>query len=121
MTLKRTLHVLLLALAFGSLATSAGSRGLATNRRLDIKAKRFQFEPNEITVKKGEPVVLVFHSQDVTHGFKLEQFGVLTDIPKHGESQVTFVPTQAGDYVARCAHFCGPGHGGMTMTVHVTE
>ncbi len=105
----------------GSLPSSAGSHTLAKNNRIDVQAKRFQYQPNEITVKKGETVTIVLHSQDVAHGFKLEEFGVKADIPKRGVVEVTFVPTQAGDFTGKCAHFCGPGHGGMTMTVHVTE
>lgn len=93
----------------------------ATEQRIDITAKRFRYEPNEITVKKGKPVTLVFHSQDVTHGFVSEDFHVKTDIPKHETSEVTFTPEQAGDFGGKCAHFCGEGHGGMQLTIHVAE
>ena len=37
-------------------------------RRIEVVAKRFTYEPDVLTLKKGEPVVLVFHSIDVTHG-----------------------------------------------------
>lgn len=90
-------------------------------QRIDINAKRFTYDPKEITVKKGQPVTLVFHSQDVTHGFVSEDFHVKTDIPKRGKSEVTFVPDQSGDFVGKCAHFCGPGHGEMQLKIHVTE
>jgi cytochrome c oxidase subunit 2 len=93
----------------------------ASGQRIDITAKRFRYEPNEITVKKGQPVTLVFHSQDVTHGFVSEDFHVKTDIPKHETSQVTFTPEQAGDFGGKCAHFCGEGHGGMQLTIHVAD
>ncbi len=93
----------------------------ASGQRIDIIAKRFKYEPNDITVKKGQPVTLVFHSQDVTHGFVSEDFHVKTDIPKHQTSQVTFTPEQAGDFGGKCAHFCGEGHGGMQLTIHVAE
>jgi cytochrome c oxidase subunit 2 len=35
-----------------------------TPRRIEISAKKFSYSPNEITLKKDEPVVLVFHSED---------------------------------------------------------
>jgi cytochrome c oxidase subunit 2 len=121
MTSKKTCIIFFVALMFGVLTTNGGSRGLPTSRRIDIKAKRFQYDPSEITIKKGEPVTLVLHSIDVAHGFKLEEFGVKTDIEKRGDAEVTFVPSKAGDFVGKCSHFCGPGHGRMSMTVHVTE
>jgi cytochrome c oxidase subunit 2 len=94
---------------------------MAEARRIDINAKRFQYTPHEITLKKGEPVVLVFHSQDVAHGFKLAEFSLKADIPKNGTTEVSFTPDKTGDFVGHCAHFCGSGHGEMTLTIHVVE
>ncbi|WP_187148939.1 cupredoxin domain-containing protein [Candidatus Korobacter versatilis] len=90
-------------------------------QQIDINAHRFSYEPKEITIKKGHPVTLVFHSQDVSHGFVSEEFRVKTDIPKRGVSKVTFTPQNAGDFVGKCAHFCGAGHGEMQLTIHVVE
>ncbi len=90
-------------------------------RRIEIQAKRFQYTPSEITLKKGEPVILVFHSEDVTHGFKLKEFNIKVEIPKHGTTEVPFTPNVAGDFVAKCSHFCGMGHGDMKLKIHVTE
>jgi cytochrome c oxidase subunit 2 len=73
-------------------------------------------------LKKGEPVVLVFHSEDVTHGFKLKEFNIKgVDIPKNQTVEVPFTPDVTGDLVGQCSHFCGEGHGRMKLTVHVTE
>src|SRR5579864_2697344 len=36
--------------------------------RIEVTAKRFTYEPAEITLKKGQPVVLVLKSADVAHG-----------------------------------------------------
>lgn len=90
-------------------------------RRIEVTAKRFEFSPNEITVKKGESVVLAFHSEDVTHGIRIEELNVQAEIPKDKVTEVPLTATQAGDFAGRCAHFCGSGHGEMTFTVHVTE
>jgi hypothetical protein len=48
-------------------------------RRVEIIAKRFTYEPDTITLKKGEPVVLVVHSIAVTHGIKIEAFNIKSD------------------------------------------
>src|SRR5258708_4241789 len=93
----------------------------SNGQRINVTAKRFEFAPNEITVKRGEKVTLVVQSQDVTHGLKLKDFGVNTDLPKGKGVEVSFTPTQAGTYVGQCSHFCGSGHGRMKLTVHVKE
>jgi cytochrome c oxidase subunit 2 len=90
-------------------------------RRIEITASRFSYTPNEITLKKGEPVVLVFHSTDVTHGFKLPEMNIKSDIKKGRDTEVAFTPTVAGHFVGKCAHFCGKGHGSMILQIIVVE
>ena len=90
-------------------------------RTINIIAQRFSFSPNEITVKKGEEVTLVIQSKDVSHGLLIEDLGVRTEVKKGQSAEVKFTPTTAGTFEGKCAHFCGSGHGSMTMTVHVTE
>ena len=92
-----------------------------TPRRIEITAKKFSYSPSEITLKKGEPVVLVFHTEDVTHGFKLPEMNVKSDIKKGKDTEVAFTPEQVGHFVGKCAHFCGKGHGSMTLQVNVVE
>lgn len=94
----------------------------AAPRRIEISCKRSSYEPHEITLKKGEPVVLVLHSQDVAHGLRLRELNVDLKIPKDGSSaEVQFTPQKAGDFIGHCSVFCGSGHGSMTLTVHVVE
>ena len=89
--------------------------------RIEITAKRFTFEPNEITVKKGQPVVLVLKSLDVSHGLHIRELNVSMKVSKGGTSEVQFTPEQIGDFVGHCAVFCGMGHGSMMLTIHVVE
>jgi cytochrome c oxidase subunit 2 len=97
------------------------SRAQEAPKKIEIIAKRFEFSPNEITVKKGDPVELIVTSQDVDHGLKITELGVNLKISKGKPSEATFTPTEAGDFTGQCTSFCGPGHGGMKMTIHVTE
>ena len=90
-------------------------------KRIEVTAKRFTFTPSEITVKKGQPVDLVFHSEDVSHGLRFKELGQQVDIPKGKESELKFTPDKAGDFVGHCSRFCGTGHGSMTLMLHVTE
>jgi cytochrome c oxidase subunit II len=88
---------------------------------ITISAHRFAFEPNEITVKKGQEVTLVIQSQDVTHGLVIEGLGVRTEVKKGKSSEVKFTPQNGGTFNGKCAHYCGSGHGKMTFTVHVVD
>jgi cytochrome c oxidase subunit 2 len=92
-----------------------------TPRKIEIVASRFSYNPNIITLKKGELVVLVFHSTDVTHGFKLSEMNIMSDIKKGKDTEVTFTPSEVGHFVGKCAHFCGKGHGSMTLEIDVIE
>lgn len=108
-------------LAAGCLVLSRPAPAADTPRRIEVAVKRFAYTPADITLKKGEPVVLVFHSEDVTHGIKFKELNLQTEIPKEAVSELSFTPTQTGDFVGHCSHFCGTGHGSMTLTLHVTE
>lgn len=92
-----------------------------TPRRIAIVASRFSYSPNQITLKKGEPVVLVLRSTDVTHGFQISEMSIKTEIKKGKDTEVPLTPIETGHFVARCAHFCGTGHGSMTLQIDVAE
>ncbi len=107
--------VFLCGLAISPLSAGDQSKTIA------ITAQRFSFSPNEITVKKGEEVILIIQSKDVAHGLLIEDLGVRTEIKKGQSAEVKFTPNSVGTFEGKCAHFCGSGHGSMTLTVHVTE
>lgn len=114
--------MLLLALIAGLLTVGIDSpvdRAQAAPRRIEITAKRFAFTPNEITVKKGQPVVLVLKSLDVGHGIHFRDFNVDVKVKAGGTAEVTFTPDKIGDFVGHCSVFCGSGHGSMTILMHV--
>jgi cytochrome c oxidase subunit II len=114
-----------LALFAGTLMTAPFPASLAlaqdAPQKIEITAKRFSFDPAEITLKKGQPVVLVLKSADVAHGLRIKELNVNVKAPAHGTGQVEFTPGQAGDFVARCSVFCGSGHAQMMMKVHVVQ
>ena len=90
-------------------------------RRIVIEARRFDFTPGDVTVKKGEPVTIVLTSKDVDHGLKFKDFNVVLKAKKGETNEVTFTPDKAGEYIGQCSTFCGTGHGSMKLTLHVTE
>ncbi len=90
-------------------------------RRIEVVSKRFAFEPGEITLKKGQPVVLVLKSTDVAHGLRFRELNLDVKVDKGGTAEVSFTPTKTGDFTGHCSVFCGSGHGAMTLTLHVVE
>jgi cytochrome c oxidase subunit II len=119
MLLKLILATVCLSVTLIFLSTATGHG--ETPKTIPITASRFSFEPNEITVKKGQEVTLVIKSKDVSHGLLIEELGVRTEVKKGESSEVKFTPESAGTYEGKCAHFCGKGHGSMTFLVHVVE
>jgi cytochrome c oxidase subunit 2 len=111
--------LLLIAAAF--VPSKWNIRAQEAPRRIEITAKRYTYEPSEITVKKGEPVVLVIKSADVTHGLRFRDLNLNVKIDKGSTAELAFTPDKTGDFVGHCSVFCGPGHGGMMMTMHVVN
>jgi cytochrome c oxidase subunit 2 len=122
MGIRRAAKVLMSGtLAAVFLLWSPGAPAGQTPRRIEVLAKRFAFSPAEISLKKGEPVVLVFKSADVTHGIKFDELDAQTEIHKGTDSELALTPKETGDFVGHCTNFCGEGHGSMALTLHVTE
>jgi cytochrome c oxidase subunit II len=109
---KNTLILLLLAAAASAQPTPA--------RVVDISAKRFEFTPTEITLKKDEPVTIRLISSDRSHGLLIDALGVDLDAEDGKPGEVTITPHLAGRFPAICDHYCGSGHGNMKM-VFVVE
>jgi cytochrome c oxidase subunit 2 len=89
--------------------------------RVEIMAKRFTFTPDQVTLKRGQPVVIVLESADVSHGLQFRELGINIKAGKGKTAEVPFTPTKAGDFTGQCSVFCGSGHGRMKFVLHVVE
>lgn len=107
------------------LATVTPKANLAradVNRKvIEITAKKFEFTPSEITLKKGEPVILRLTSSDRVHGFFSKALKFDTDVPPGKTTDVAVTPDATGDFAIICDHYCGSGHGSMKMKATVVE
>lgn len=113
----RTLALSVAAVLATSVAPTAAPADQA--RVVEISARRFQFTPSEVKLKKGEPVVLHLQSEDVTHGFFMKALGIDTIIERGKTTEVPLTPQAAGRYTVICDRFCGSGHGNMKLTLVV--
>lgn len=100
-------------------AADQRSASASEPRRIEITAERFDFKPGEITLKKGEPVVLVLKSADVPHGIRIRELSLEVKATKEKSGEVQFTPRKDGDFVGHCSVFCGSRHGSMTLMFHV--
>lgn len=88
-------------------------------RVVRIHTKKFAFVPNEITLKKGEPVILEFVAEDVDMGFKSTDLKLQVDIFPGKVARLAFTPQKAGRFEFFCNVFCGDGHEDMDGTITV--
>src|SRR5712664_3001547 len=69
---------------------------------IKITAKRFDYTPGNLTLKKGEPVILEFTTLDVLMGFNLPDFNLRADIVPDKVTRVRFVPDKTGTFTFLC-------------------
>jgi len=88
-------------------------------RVIQITAHKLDYTPNEIRLKKAEPVILEFTSIDVDHGFNVPDLGLRADALPGETTRVRFTPHKAGKFEIHCDNFCGLDHETMGGTVIV--
>ena len=93
----------------------------ASERVLQIAAERYEYEPDEVVLKRGEPVILVLVSKDRLHGFHVKALGIRADVLPGTPVRVRVVPDKIGTFPFTCDVFCGSGHGDMQGVITVTE
>ena len=125
-TINKIVSIILLAgvCEFGMVGVPALinlTRASDNPKVIEITAKKFEFSPSVITLKKGEPVILRLSSSDRVHGFMSKPLKIDTDIAAEKTTDVAVTPDTAGDFTVICDHYCGTGHGNMKMKVSVVE
>jgi cytochrome c oxidase subunit 2 len=121
MHMKYMQSVLLATVLVAAGVSSSIARAEDAPQRIQITAHRFAFDPGEITVKKGQPVVLVLKGLDASHGLHIADLNVDLKVSKGGTAEAQFTPDKTGDFIGHCAVFCGSGHGMMIFKVHVVD
>lgn len=93
----------------------------AAPHEVQVTAKKYEFNPDVITVKKGEHVKLVITATDRDHGFKLDAFKINQHLKKGEPATVEFTADKAGEFPFQCSVICGMGHGHMKGKLVVEE
>ena len=93
----------------------------ASTRTITIHAKKYEFIPAEITLKKDQTVKLELTSDDVEHSLEVPALHINSVMKKGVVTEVNVTPTNLGNFKGKCGKFCGFGHGKMHFMVHVVN
>ena len=109
------------AAAFGLLAASGRVAFPAQPkpRVIPMVARKFTYEPAEVTLKLNEPVIFRLTSADVVMGFSAPDFKVRGTIVPGQTTEVAMTPDKVGEFTFLCDVFCGSGHENMEGTIRV--
>ena len=123
MKLKRTISIVFVLAAVFTASAFAQEHQDATPapHEIQMTAKKYEFNPSVITVKKGEQVKLVITATDRDHGFKLDAFKINQHLKKGEAATVEFTADQAGEFPFQCSVICGMGHHRMKGKLVVEE
>ena len=105
-----------------SLAAVAGRIAVQAQpkpRIIAMMARKFTYEPDEVTLKLNEPVIFRLTTLDVVMGFSVPDFAVRATIIPGQTTEVAMTPTKIGDFTFLCDVFCGSGHENMDGTLHI--
>jgi cytochrome c oxidase subunit 2 len=100
----------LLAVAAAPLAALLARSARSEERVVRIASRKFVFEPDEVTLKRGEPVVLELTTADVHMGFKSVDLGLRADILPGQVTRLRLTPEKTGSFPFFCDVFCGEDH-----------
>ena len=96
--------------AIGATAGHVSAQAAPRAKVIKISAKRFDYSPGKLILKKGQRVVLELTSKDVVMGFNLPDFNVRGDMIPGKVTRVEFTPDKTGEFTFLCDIFCGSGH-----------
>ena len=111
------IFALFAAAGMGALARRSAA---SESQVVKVVAQRFQFTPNEIVLKSGQPVVLEITSLDFIHGFNIPALGIRTNLLPGPPTRVAIKALAPGRYDFLCDNFCGSGHEEMNGTIVVS-
>ena len=111
-----------MALMLGSLGAYVAAQSAEPKEKvIKITAKKFNYTPGEVKLKKGVPVILEFRTQDLLMGFNLPDFNARADIVPGKTTRLRLVPDKTGTFVFLCDVFCGTGHEEMNGKLTVVD
>ena len=100
-------HFVQSAIAAALLARADAQSG---PRVIPLVARRYRYEPSEITLKAGEAVVIEIRALDFVHGMNIPDLGRRLDLMPGLVTRLELQPKEPGVIEFLCDNFCGEGH-----------
>lgn len=107
---RRVLKGVFAAAGAAALERSGVAQTVAGPRIIEMTARRFAYEPNEIALKAGERVVIAIRSLDFVHGMNIPDLGMRLDLVPGRVTRLELQPKAPGTIDFVCDNFCGDGH-----------
>jgi cytochrome c oxidase subunit 2 len=79
-------------------------------KTFEVKAENYKFNPDTITVNKGDKVIIKAIAIDKDHGFGIKAFNINEPLPKGELISIEFTADKKGEFTIRCTKFCGWKH-----------
>ena len=109
--MERRIHTILIGLALIGFIVSSYSLSKADEvKRFEVKADKYKFNPDTITVNKGDKVIIKAIAIDKNHGFGIKAFNIKETLPKGKWITIEFTADKRGEFTIRCTKFCGWKH-----------
>ncbi len=102
-------------------ARPSGKAPSSDYHEFTLTAKDSGFEPNILTVKKGEKVRLIITATDCEHEFRLDTFDINQVLQKGNPEIIEFTASKVGTFEFKCSVYCGKRHGKMKGKLVVQE
>lgn len=74
---------------------------------IELRASRYAYSPNIITVNKGDVVVLTLICEDVSHGFYLDGYDIIAEAHPGEPRDIVIRANTTGKFFFRCSLTCG--------------
>ena len=78
----------------------------AATKEFKVVAKKWRFDPNTLTVNKGDTVKVTLSSADIDFKFVSSDFLVDKEVKKGASETVTFTASKAGTFEFKCGTYC---------------
>ena len=90
----------------GTKGTTGTAKPAASTKEFKVVAKKWRFDPNTLTVNKGDTVKVTLSSADIDFKFVSSDFKVDKEVKKGASETVTFTASKAGTFEFKCGKYC---------------
>ncbi|MFC1815204.1 cupredoxin domain-containing protein [Thermodesulfobacteriota bacterium] len=90
-----------------------------TVKTFEVTSKKYEFNPDTITVNLGDKVIIKALATDRDHGIGIKAFNINVPLPKGKRVTIEFIADKKGAFTIFCSKFCGWKHSMMKGTLIV--